>query len=213
MLRRTMMTCAVFCLASQAVIIDRIAIVIGNHIVKDSDIERDIRITSFLNNEQPDFSLASRKKAASRLVDQQIIRDEIELGEYSVAPASEAEAMLAQIKRERYPTAARYRQALTHYGIDDAELKSALMWQTTVLRFIDSRFRPGVLVTDADIQSYYAAHQAELKREHPGAADANAMRSDIEDIIAGRRVNQQFYAWLDEQRKQARVEYREESLQ
>jgi len=87
------------------------------------------------------------------------------------------------------------------------------MWQTTVLRFIDSRFRPGVLVTDADIQSYYAAHQAELKREHPGAADANAMRSDIEDIIAGGRVNQQFYAWLDEQRKQARVEYREESLQ
>lgn len=204
---------AVFCLAAQAVIIDRIAIVVGNHIVKDSDIERDIRITSFLNNEQLDFSLPSRKKAASRLIDQQIIRDEIESGEYSVAPASEADAMLAQIKRERYPTAERYRQALAHYGIDDADLKNALMWQTTVLRFIDSRFRPGVLVTDADIQSYYTAHQAELRREYPNAADANAMRPDIEDIIAGERVNQQFYAWLEEQRKQVRVEYREESLQ
>lgn len=205
--------CAVFCLASQAVIIDRIAIVVGNHIVKDSDIGRDIRITSFLNNEQPDFSLPSRKKAASRLIDQQIIRDEIESGEYSVAPASETEALLAQIKRERYPTAERYRQGLAHYEIDDAELKNALMWQTTVLRFIDSRFRPGVLVTDADIQSYYTAHLAELKREHPDAADANAMRPAIEDIITGERVNQQFYAWLEEQRKQVRVEYREESLQ
>ena len=202
----------IFCLAAQAVIIDRIAIVVGNHIVKDSDIDRDIRITSFLNNEQPDFSLQSRKKAASRLVDQQIIRDEIESGAYPVAPASEADALLAQIKSKRYPTAARFGQALARYGISETELKKALMWQTTVLRFIDSRFRPGVLVTDADIQGYYAAHKTELKREHPDAADADAMRSDIEDAIAGERVNQQFYAWLDEQRKQAQVEYREASL-
>ncbi|MBV9613086.1 MAG: hypothetical protein JO091_11475, partial [Acidobacteriaceae bacterium] len=33
------------------VIIDRIAVVVGNSIVKDSDIDRDIRVTSFLNNQ------------------------------------------------------------------------------------------------------------------------------------------------------------------
>ncbi len=44
-----------------AVIIDRIAIVVGDSIVKDSDINRDIRVTSFLNGDPLDLSDKARK--------------------------------------------------------------------------------------------------------------------------------------------------------
>jgi len=56
------------CIAS-AVIIDRIAATVENRIVKESDIKRDIRVTSFLNSENPDFSVASQRKALNRLID------------------------------------------------------------------------------------------------------------------------------------------------
>jgi hypothetical protein len=59
----------IFMLASfhlDAVIIDRIAIVAGNGIVKDSDIERDIRVTQFLNGQPLDLGLAARKAAIIR---------------------------------------------------------------------------------------------------------------------------------------------------
>ena len=78
-----------------AVIIDRISIVVENRIVKESDIKRDIRVTSFLNNETPDLSLPSEKKAANRLIDQLFIRREIELGDYPTATLQQADQQLA----------------------------------------------------------------------------------------------------------------------
>jgi hypothetical protein len=42
-------------------IVDRVAIIAGNKIIKDSDIDRDLRITAFLNNQRPVFTAAARK--------------------------------------------------------------------------------------------------------------------------------------------------------
>ena len=69
---------------TQAAIVDRIAIIVGNAIIKDSDILRDLEVTAFLNNESPVISPASRKIAAGRLLDQALIRKEIEAGEYAL---------------------------------------------------------------------------------------------------------------------------------
>ena len=57
-----------------AVLIDRIAVIVGTHVVKASDVDRDLRLTSFINRQQMDFTSAAKRKAADRLVDQQIIR-------------------------------------------------------------------------------------------------------------------------------------------
>ena len=49
-----------------AVIIDRIAIVVGgDKIIKDSDINRDIRLVSFINKQKADFGADARRTAAS----------------------------------------------------------------------------------------------------------------------------------------------------
>jgi argonaute-like protein implicated in RNA metabolism and viral defense len=83
-LRFTSLLLLATCVAS-SVIIDRIAVIIENRIVKESDIKRDIRVTSFLNSETPDFSVASQRKALNRLIDQVFIRREIEVGDYPTA--------------------------------------------------------------------------------------------------------------------------------
>ena len=69
-------------LPASAVIVDRIAIVVNDRVIKDSDISRDIRIIDFLNGDQLDFSEAARKKSAQRLIDQQLIRREVQVGGY-----------------------------------------------------------------------------------------------------------------------------------
>ena len=65
----------------RAIVLDRIAVVVGKVAIKSSDIERDIRVTAFLNHEPLVFTPDARKKAADRLIDQQIIRQEIATGE------------------------------------------------------------------------------------------------------------------------------------
>lgn len=200
------------CLVS-AVIIDRIAIVVGNSIVKDSDISRDIRVTSFLNGDPLDLSQKARKLTASRLIDQIFIRKDIELGDYPVATPQQADQELNRLVQERFKSEAALQDSLREYGIVAPDLRSHFLWQLTVLRFIGSRFKPAVLVTDEDVENYYKQHAAAFNREHPGKSSLEDVRSEINDILSAQQVNKLFFDWLDEQRKETKITYFEASLQ
>ena len=194
------------------VVIDRIAVIVGNSIIKDSDIERDIRVTDFLNRDPLQFSDATRKQAANRLIDQALIRREIQVAQYPYASDQNVNAFLEQIRKQRFKNDADYQQSLRDYGITEAQLKRALKWQLTVLRFINTRFRPGVLITDEDVTQYFKAHTAELASKNGKPLTLEEARPTIERQLTGERVNQQFEQWLDETRKAANVQYHEASL-
>jgi parvulin-like peptidyl-prolyl isomerase len=197
---------------ASAVIIDQIAIVIGNSIIKDSDIERDLRVTEFLNGDRLDLSNPARKKAASRLIDQVFIRREIQIGSYPSATFKQADEQLDKLKRQQYKTDTAYERVLRSYGITEADLRTQVQWQLTILSYIDIRFKPAVLVTDEDIEKYYNEHAAALERQHPGKASLDDVREQIRNIITGEKENQEFFAWLDDQRKNAKIQYLEASL-
>ena len=194
-------------------IVDRTAIVVGKHVVKDSDIQRDIAITNFLNGSEPDFSVESRKKSATRLIDQELIRQQILSGRYPVAQELEATQLLEQTKKDRYANDTEYRSALRRLGISESELKDALLWQLTVLRFIEARFRPVVNVSGAEVQKYYDGHKPALSKAYPNAKGMDDMRPRIEDLIAGEQVNKLLDEWLVQSRKETRIQYLEKSLE
>ena len=193
------------------VIIDRIAVVVGNSIVKDSDIDRDIRVTSFLNNQPLNFSDTARKQAANREIDQIFIRREIRIGDYPAASLQDVDRQLDALKKQRFRTNSAFEETLRRYGLTDLELRTQFAWQLTVLRFIDLRFRPAVLITDDEIEKYYREHLAALRRQYPGKS-LDDLREQIREILTGERVNQQFFAWLDDQRKNAKLKFLEEKL-
>jgi hypothetical protein len=190
------------------VVIDRIAVIAGKHVIKTSDIERDLRVTAFLNREPLAITPDRKRKAADRLVDQAIIRDEIATGEYHRASDSDAKTMLDQIRRDRFGgSEARLSQAIEQYGLTESQLREYLLWQLTVLRFIDERFRPGVLIDDEDVRKYYEQHLNELKRKYPTDNSFAALEPKIRNLLEGERINQEFEAWLDGARKRLRIEY------
>jgi hypothetical protein len=199
-------------LPAWSVMIDQIAIVIGNSIIKDSDINRDVRGTEFLNGDPLDLSNAARKKAANRLIDQVFIRREIEMGDYPEASWSQTDQQLDRLKRQRFKTQAAFDQALRRYGFSEIDLRTQFQWQLTILSFIDIRFKPAVLVTDEDIEKYYNEHAAELQRAHPGKASLEDLHEEIRQQITEEKVNQQFFGWLEDQRKNAKIQYLEASL-
>jgi hypothetical protein len=199
-------------LPANAVVIDRISIMVENSIVKQSDIERNIRVTSFLNGESPDFTRASRKKAADRLIDQIFIRRETEVGGYPSATLQEADRQLAKLKQERFQSDAAYQRTLRNYGISELDLRWEFAWQLTILRFIEVRFKPATMVSDEEVQKYFDAHVLELRRANRRKSTVDDFRQQIEDILSGEKVNQQFSTWLDEKRKDAKIQIREESL-
>lgn len=191
-----------------AVVLDRIAVIVGKHAIKLSDIEHELRLTEFLNNQPLDLGAAARKQAADHLIDQAVIRDEIALEGYGRATDSQATSMLDQIRKNRYAGSdARLRASLERYGLTENELHDHLLWQMTVLDFIDQRFRPGVIVNDDDVRKYYESHLAELKKQHPRDSSFETLAPEIRTLLEGEQVNQQFDAWLDETRKNTRIQY------
>jgi hypothetical protein len=195
-------------------VIDRIAVIVGRHVIKTSDIARDLRVTEFLNGEPLDLSPGATRKSAERLIDQEILRQEIVTGGYRRPSETEAEAFKEQFEKDRFHgSAAEMTGALVKYGLTEEQLREQLLWQLTVLRFIDQRFRAGVLVPDEEVKSYYDQHLAELRRENPRGYSLESLQAKIRSALEGEHINQNFNEWLEHERKIYRIEYKQEAFQ
>jgi hypothetical protein len=208
-----MATGLLFLSTAPAEIIDRIAVSVAKHAIKLSDIDRDLRVTAFLNREPVNLSPKTRRAAAERLIDQALISDEITDGGYPRPPDSDVDNLLGKMRQERFGGSdAGLREALAAYGLTEDQLRQQLLWQLQVLRFIDQRFRSGVVVTDDDVRSYYEQHRADLARENPKNQSLEALEPKIRQALEGERINQNFAQWLDEARRQNRIQYHQEAF-
>jgi hypothetical protein len=208
MMLRTILLLGLAGALESAVVVDRMAVIVDKHVIKSSDIYRDLGATEFLNREQPNFSADARHKSADRLIEQAIIRDEISRGGYRWAASADADALLNKIGQDRFGgSSVRLRAELSRYGLSEDELRAQLLWQLTVLRFIDQRFRNGVLITDEEVRTYYDQHLADLKREYPQDSSYKALEPKIRASLEGERINQNFVESIDAARKRAHVRY------
>jgi hypothetical protein len=168
----------------KADIVDSVVAVVDSQAIKHSDVIREIRLTDFLNHEKLDLSKAAQKEAVNRLIDQAVIRQEIDAGMYVPSDPDQAAALLDQV-RQSYGGASGFSKALASYGITEEELKNQLAWQTAVLEFIQLRFGTNE------------------------KAAAQAAQGTSRQASSG---NDDFFAWLDQMRKDRRIVIHEERL-
>jgi hypothetical protein len=196
-----------------AEIIDRIAITVANQVITESQIDEEIRITAFLNRDKLDVSPDAKKQAADRLIEQSLVKREMELSHYPLPQEGDASAALEGIEAT-YPNHGDFVAALKSYGITEADLTRRLLWQFTLLRFIDYRFRPGIQIADADVQTYYRQQVSGWERQGikpiPTLEDS---RDQIEEILTQKRIDQALDQWMADTRKQLPISYHDAALQ
>jgi hypothetical protein len=128
--------------AAQTVLLDRMAVTVGSEVITEGQVLEEIRIVAFLNREKPDFSPASRRLAAERLIDQTLIRREMRISQFPEPKVSEAEQMLNELKSKRFHNDTEFRVTLAQYGISERELLAHLRWELAAIRFTNHRFQP-----------------------------------------------------------------------
>jgi hypothetical protein len=204
----------ILALPAFADIIDRIAVSVGNRVIAVSDLDREIRVTAFLDGVQPDFSPAAKRATAERMIEQKLIRRELEISRYPVPDPSEVEPVLAEFRERHFKDDEEYRRALAERSITEQDVKDELLWQRTLLRFIEVRFRPAVQVSDQEIQDYFDKVVAPAARAaHPGEPVVlDDYRDQIEETLAGKRVDQESDTWLKEARKRNEIVIHEDAL-
>lgn len=182
-------SCVLAALCSAGVV-DRTAVIVGKTVFTESEVEDEARLTAMESGKPLDLSATERKQAAQQLVDRHLLREEMTATGFK-APAVDPDALLRNFRQRHYSTAAQYRAALEHYGVGEDALKQRLIWEVTLLRFTDERFKPlGAL---ADNQT--------------------ANRSASPTQPAGDPVGQQMDAWLQQQRADTRIVFIPEAFQ
>jgi len=200
--------------AAAGVIVDRMAVIVGKHVIKTSDIERDLRLTEFLNREPLKINSGEKRRSAERLIDQEVIRQELLTAGFRRSTDVNATALEVQLRQERFGgSQPRLREALERYGLTEDQLRDQFVWQLAVLSFIERRFRAGTLVTNEDLRSYYGQHLADLRRQYPQDSSFEALEPKIRASLEGERVNQNFTQWLEQARKRYHIEYKQEAFQ
>jgi peptidyl-prolyl cis-trans isomerase SurA len=205
---------AVALIAARAEIIDRIAASVGNRVITTSDLDREIRVSALLNGVAPDLSPTAKHDTLERLIEQKLVRNELESARYPSPTPAEVEPELAQFKKKFFKDDAAYQQALTAAGIIEKDVRDELLWQRSLLLFIEVRFRPGVQVTDQEIQDYFDQTVAPAARlAHPGQpVKLEDYRDQIEEKLIGQKVDAEMDRWMAAARKRNQIVYHPEAL-
>ncbi len=196
---------------SFAEVVDRVAVAIDKTVIPASEIIRQIRITALLNNETPDFTPSARRDAADRLVDQALIRREMQTSGY-VSDPSDQGVVIYKAFRSRYPDDTAYNAALAKYDLTDQDVKDAFQWQATFLAFVEVRFRTGITVPEDELRDYY---NDQKRKNDPaiGNLSFEDARPQIEQMLTQRRIDNALDRWLGQARTQTRIDYRKEAFE
>jgi len=197
------------CVLARGEVVDRIAIAVGKQVITESQITEELRVTAFLNHAPLGLSLDARKKAAARLIEQALVRREMDLSRYPQPSPAEAN-MSFETLRAMYPSDQQYQKELRDNGITEDSLKRHLLWQLTLLRFVDFRFRQ---VSDADVQAYYQEQRSQwLQKGVQPIPALDEARDQIEEILTQQRIDQALDRWMSDVQTQVTVRYLDESL-
>ncbi len=182
-------------------IVDRVAIAIGYQVITESAIDEELRVTALLNGKPVRFDEKSRREAADRLVQQFLIKRDMELSRYTMPDAADVNAYSDTVEHE-LGSANQLAQLLRQYGLSEDTLRQHLALQLTTLRFVEFRFRPDLAVSEGDIRAYIQQHPAE-------ALDSGRARQAIID----ERTDAALGSWLNGARKRANIVYLDKALE
>ena len=172
-------------------VIDRVAVVVGSEVITESEVILEARLTAFFNRQPLDVGAAQRKAAAERLVDQQLIRSEMQIGGYPMPAASDGDAALRKYRQDNYTSIPAFHAALAKYELTEDQVKRHLLWQTAAMRFTDQRFH---LTISAPPPSQSADRLSQSGTTTDGVED-------------------QMDTWLKQARAAIRIQFKKEAFQ
>jgi hypothetical protein len=168
-----------------------------------SEVDLRLRLTAFQNGGKPDPTVAARRQAAERLIDQKLGEKEMELGRYPRLAGENRKRPLRdfadQFHQSDFPA---LEKALKAAGLTLQELEDDLARQADLVTFLGLRFRPAVQVSEADLQKSAGDRKIPLAE----------FRAQLEQNLANEHADADLETWLREQRKQIRIAYLDKDL-
>jgi peptidyl-prolyl cis-trans isomerase SurA len=181
-------------------IVDRIVATVNGHIILQSDWEDALHYEAFIAEHSPEkLSFVDRKAVLDRLIDQELLRQQIRPSDFQHASGQEIAARIQEI-RSQYPGAesdSGWSAALIRYGLTEKQLKNRVALQLDLLRLVDARLRPTVQIDSKSIESYYNQELLpQLRQARTQQIPLAQASPKIKELLTQRKIDQLLTAWL-----------------
>ena len=195
------------CTSLHAEVVDRVVANVNNHALLQSDWEEEMAFEGFLDLRDPNsFSKAERSAALDRLIDQELLREQLRPGQ--AVPAEQIAARVGEVRKlhPECPSDASWRNALQRYGLTQASLEKRLGDQLLLMKMVDDRLRPSVQIDQSAVEAYYHDQLLpEMTRAGNGAAPLAEVSGKIKDLLAEKRINELLSGWLASLRSTSQI--------
>lgn len=189
-------------------LLDRVVATVNTHVILQSDWDDEIHFEAFMSGRRPEDMTAEKRKAAlDRLIDQEILRDQMRMTDLRPAGVEAIKKQIEDLKSEqlREHSGQSWASTLSQYQLTDKIVEDHVAAELEELQLVDLRFRPSVQISDADVQKYYR-EQIVPKLPASDPLSLNDAKPKIKQILVQEKINQLLSSWLETLRAQAQIQ-------
>lgn len=199
---------SVYC-AAQAEVFDRIVATVNGYTILQSDWDDALSYEALLNGRPlSDFTDEDRKAVLDRLIDQELLAEQMKSNFFQHASEADAGARIAEA-RKQYPQAATpegWQALLSQFQLTEKDLIAHVEQQIDLMRLVDAHLRPAVQIDSKTVEAYYRdKFVPQLKESGASEVPLGEVSSKIRELLTQQKVNELLVSWLQTLRSEGKV--------
>jgi sulfur carrier protein ThiS len=178
-------------------IVDRVVTTVNGHVILQSDWEQEVALEALSNGRDPDsFTIPERKAALDRLVDQELLREQVRPSQ--PAASEQVAARVAEVRKlqPNWATEQGWHATLQRYGLTQAELEKRMSDEIQLMKLVEDRLRPSIQIDQHAVESYYHDQLLPEMKKGGSAIPLTEVFGRIKDLLAEKKMNELLTGWL-----------------
>lgn len=189
-------------------VLDRVLAVVNGHVILLSEWDDAVRLESFMSgNKLQDVGLEERKAVLDRLIDQELLRQQMRASDIRPVDTDETQKQMDSFKADylRQHAGESWEMALSKSGLAEGYIKNHVQSELELLQFVDARFRPSIQVSADEVEKYYRNQFLPALSPSDPISQAEATPK-LREILVQQKINQMLTSWLQTLHTQAQIQ-------
>jgi peptidyl-prolyl cis-trans isomerase SurA len=195
--------------AAHAEVIDRIVATVDGHIILQSDWDEALCYEALLNGRTlGQFTEDERRAVLDRLIDQELLSEQMKSAFFKHASEAEAAARIADARKQyaQGATAEGWQSVLSRFRLTEKDLLAHVQQQIDLMRLVDAHLRPTVQIDNKTIEAYYREKFVpQLKQNGAGEVALADVSGKIRELLTQEKVSELLVSWLQSLRSESKV--------
>ena len=189
-------------------VLDGVLASVNGHVILQSDLDEERRYENLMSGHQPQGTNEDdRKKVLDRLVDRELLTEQVSTTEFAPTTADEIEKQLEQVKSDYVQNLKiAWAAALASHGFTETEIRDRIALELNQWKLIDARLRPSIQIDQTAIEDYYTRQfLPELCRSGAQPISLEEAAPKIRELLTQQKINEALASWLETLRSQAQI--------